>query len=137
MEENLGRPGVWPEIDQQIERGSQGQVARSVPDADEEEDGNSGGGDESDGREAVLGEKVGVYEESDYWREKIAVESETELHEDETCAAAEKAEQREKGGCSGEEAGGSSEEGEFACAGEEERSGEGFERRMRYYVICF
>lgn len=22
MEENLGRPGVWPEIDQQIERGS-------------------------------------------------------------------------------------------------------------------
>ena len=37
MEENLGRPGVWPEIDQQIERGSQGQVARSVPDADEEE----------------------------------------------------------------------------------------------------
>ena len=136
MEENLGRPGVWPEIDQQIERGSQGQVARSVPDADEEEDGNSGGGDESDGREAVLGEKVGVCEESDYWREKIAVESETELHEDETGAAAEKAEQR-KGGCSGEEAGGSSEEGEFACAGEEERSGEGFERWMRYYVICF
>ena len=45
-------------------------------------------------------------------------------------AAAEKAEQREKSGEAGrgEEAVGS---------GEEERSGKGFERRMRYYVTCF
>ena len=28
MEENLGRPGVWPETDQPIERGSEGQVAQ-------------------------------------------------------------------------------------------------------------
>jgi len=127
MEENLGRPGVWPETDQPIERGSQGQVARRVPDADEEDE-DAGGGEQSD--ETVFGEEVGVYEESADWREKIAVENETELYEDETGAAAEKAEQREKSGEAGrgEEAVGS---------GEEERSGKGFERRMRYYVTCF
>lgn len=136
MEENLGRPGVWPETDQQIERGSQGQVARRVPDADEEDE-DAGGGEQSE--ETVFGEEVGVYEESADWREKIAVENETELYEDETGAAAEKAEQREKSGEAGrgEEAVGSGEEGEFAGAGEEERSGKGFERRMRYYVTCF
>ena len=120
MEENLGRPGVWPETDQPIERGSEGQVARRVPDADEEDE-DAGGGEQSD--ETVFGEEVGVYEESADWREKIAVENETELYEDETGAAAEKAEQREKSGEAGR--------------GEEERSGKGFERRMRYYVTCF
>ena len=58
MEENLGRPGVWPETDQQIERGSQGQVARRVPDADEEDE-DAGGGEQSE--ETVFGEEVGVY----------------------------------------------------------------------------
>ena len=110
MEENLGRPGVWPETDQPIERGSEGQVARRVPDADEEDE-DAGGGEQSD--ETVFGEEVGVYEESADWREKIAVENETELYEDETGAAAEKAEQREKSGEAGrgEEAVGSGEEG--------------------------
>ena len=102
-------------------------MARRVPDADEEDE-DAGGGEQSD--ETVFGEEVGVYEESADWREKIAVENETELYEDETGAAAEKAEQREKSGEAGrgEEAVGS---------GEEERSGKGFERRMRYYVTCF
>ena len=98
MEENLGRPDVWPETDQPIERGSEGQVARRVPDADEEDE-DAGGGEQSD--ETVFGEEVGVYEESADWREKIAVENETELYEDETGAAAEKAEQREKSGEAG------------------------------------
>ena len=98
MEENLGRPGVWPETDRPIERGSQGQVARRVPDAGEEDE-DAGGGEQS--HETVFGEEVGVYEESADWREKIAVENETELYEDETGAAAEKAEQREKSGEAG------------------------------------
>lgn len=121
MEENLGRPGIWPETDQPIERGSQGQVARRIPDGDEEDE-DAGGGEQSD--ETVFGEEVGVYEESADWREKIAVENETELYEDETGAAAEKAEQREKSGEAGR--------GEEAVG-----SGKGFERRMRYYVTCF
>ena len=111
-------------------------MARRVPDADEEDE-DAGGGEQSE--ETVFGEEVGVYEESADWREKIAVENETELYEDETGAAAEKAEQREKSGEAGrgEEAVGSGEEGEYAGAGEEERSAKGFERRMRYYVTCF
>ncbi len=92
MEENLGRPGIWAETDQPIERGSEGQVARRVPDADEEDE-DAGGGEQSD--ETVFGEEVGVYEESADWREKIAVENETELYEDETGAAA-RAHQREQ-----------------------------------------
>ena len=93
-------------------------MARRVPDAEEVADAERGE------KTVVVGEKVvGVYEESDGWREEIGVENETKLHEDETGAAAETFEQREKG--------------EFAGAGEEERSGQGFRRRMRYYVMCF
>ena len=124
MEENLGRPGVWPETDQPIERGSEGQVARRVPDADEEDE-DAGGGEQSD--ETVFGEEVGVYEESADWREKIAVENETELHEDETGAAAEKAVGRAALSCQsaarGEELGSFSRCLEFS----------GFERRGRRF----
>ena len=90
-------------------------MARRVPDAEEVADAERGE------KTVVVGEKVvGVYEESDGWREEIGVENETKLHEDETGAAAETFEQREK-----------------ASPGEEERSGQGFRRRMRYYVMCF
>ena len=100
-------------------------MARRVPDAEEVADAERG--EET----VVVGEKVvGVYEESDGWREEIGVENETKLHEDETGAAAETFEQREKAYVSGEK-------GEFAGAGEEEHSGQGFRRRMRYYVMCF
>lgn len=100
-------------------------MARRVPDA-EEEVADAERGEKT----VVVGEKVvGVYEESDGWREEIGVENETKLHEDETGAAAETFEQREKAS--------PGEKGEFAGAGEEERSGKGFERRMRYYVTCF
>ncbi len=107
-------------------------MARRVPDA-EEEVADAERGEKT----VVVGEKVvGVYEESDGWREEIGVENETKLHEDETGAAAETFEQREKAS-PGEKAYVSGEKGEFAGAGEEERSGQGFRRRMRYYVICF
>ncbi len=100
-------------------------MARRVPDA-EEEVADAERGEKT----VVVGEKVvGVYEESDGWREEIGVENETKLHEDETGAAAETFEQREKAS--------PGEKGEFAGAGEEERSGQGFRRRMRYYVMCF
>ena len=107
-------------------------MARRVPDAEEEV------ADAERGEKTVVGgEKVvGVYEESDGWREEIGVENETKLHEDETGAAAETFEQREKAS-PGEKAYVSGEKGEFAGACEEERSGQGFRRRMRYYVICF